>query len=54
MEEMSDSEPAPEEIPPEERGTSTNRKAEEKKEKLRELLSQEDSPTEESRDLSRL
>jgi hypothetical protein len=54
VEEVYDSEPAPEEIPPEERVIPANKKTEDKKEKLRELLSQEEGPTEDSRDLSRL
>jgi hypothetical protein len=53
---MAELEPAPEEILPEQHAPAppVNKKADEKKEKLRELLDQEQGAQEESRDLSRL
>jgi hypothetical protein len=51
----SEAEPSPEEIPPEERAApAVNKKAEEKKEKLRELLESDQGDGESTRDMSRL
>lgn len=52
-EEPMEEEPAPEELLPEDRAPAA-KKGDDKREKLLEILSQDDSPSEESRDLSRL